>query len=105
MVKAAAKDFKYCEDDMPGASHKLIVTGEVECPTTGWKVGLLEASPPGINPTVLILQITSEKPTGRAGNKITLMPVRFEKVSGDHYKKITIRGGGPEFTIDVVIVH
>jgi hypothetical protein len=67
MVRAEKDKFKAWKDEMPGSPHKLIVTGEVECPTTGWKVGLSEARPGGINPAILILQIDALKPTGPAG--------------------------------------
>ena len=105
MPKADRSKFKAWKDEMPGSSHKLIVTGEVECPTTGWTVSMSEAKPPGINPKILILQIDAVKPTGRAGEMITHVPVRFEKAGNNNYDQITIRGAGPDFTIDVEIAH
>jgi hypothetical protein len=101
MVKALKDTFKAWKDEMPGSSRSLYVTGEVECPTIGWKVELSEALPPGINPAILILQINATKPSGPAGQKITNVPVRFEKKPPNNYGQVTIRGGGPDFTIDV----
>jgi hypothetical protein len=105
MVKALKDKFKAWQDEMPGSARKLIVTGEVQCPTTGWKVVLSEARPQGINPAILILDIEATKPTGPAGDVITIVPVRFETAHGAAYKEVTIRGGGPDFTIPVEIAH
>ena len=101
--KADQAQFKAYIDQMPGTSpgHKIIVLGSVICNTTGWKVELTEASPPGINPSILILDVKSTKPSGMAGQMITPVLVRFDKNNGEKYKQVTIRGAGADFTIDV----
>lgn len=101
MPKAEQATFKAWHDTMPGSPHKLIVVGTVEVPTTGWHVGLSEAMPLGINQAILILQVDSTKPSDPAGQVISHLAVRFEKAGGDAYKQVTVRGAGPDFTIEV----
>ena len=102
---AKAADFKAWVNEMPPSTHKLIVTGKVQCPTTGWKVTLVEAKPQGINPSILILALDAKRPSGQAGQMITPVDVRFERAPGSQYQEVAIRGGGPDFTIPVGIVH
>jgi hypothetical protein len=80
-------------------SVKLFVVGEVTCPTPKWRVKLVEAKPQGISPEILILDIVAKKPGGITNPVLTPVPVRFEKAKGGDYKQVTIRGGGPDFTI------
>jgi hypothetical protein len=105
MVRAIVDTFKAWIDELPGSPHRLIVIGEVECPTTGWTVGLSEAVPQGINGAILILQIDAVSPTGPAGQMITRLAVRFEKSPTPNYRQVTIRGGGPDFTLDVGVAQ
>ena len=89
----------------PVHSVKLFVAGEVTCPTTGWKVRLVEARPQGINPAILILQLVARKPSGITQPVLTRVPVRFQKARGGTYQQVTIRGGGPDFTIPVQLAQ
>ncbi|MEP9366110.1 hypothetical protein [Xanthobacter sp. VNH20] len=91
-------------DTMPLADPKLIVTGTVEVPTSGWAVALVEANPQGIVPTVLILDLSITRPGGMVLEVITQEPVRFEKPKSSNYQGVTIRHGGGEFTIPVKTV-
>jgi hypothetical protein len=97
--------FKAWKDEMPGSAHKLIVTGEVVFPTTGWKARLSEAVPQGINPSILVLELDTTKPIGNAGQMVTRSPVRFEKTPAGAYDQVMIRGAGANFTLDVGVVH
>jgi hypothetical protein len=98
--------FKAWKNMMPPIhSVKLIVTGEVTCPTTGWKVRLVEARPQGINPAILILQLVAKKPGGIVNPVLTAVAVRFDKAKGGKYQQVTIRGGGPDFTIPVQLAQ
>jgi hypothetical protein len=89
----------------PIHSVKLFVIGEVTCPTTGWKVRLVPAIPQGINPAILILQLVARKPSGIIQPVLIRVPVRFEKAKGGPYQQVTIRGGGPDFTIPVQLAQ
>jgi hypothetical protein len=89
----------------PHRTIKLIVIGEVTCPTPGWKVRLVEARPPGFNPAILILQLVAKKPGGITNPVLTPVPVRFEKAKGGEYQQVTIRGGGSDFTIQVQLAQ
>lgn len=97
--------FKAWVDEMPGKSHEIIVAGKVSCPTTGFKVDLVKAIPQGINPHILILDLKITAPSGTVGQVVTPHEVRFEEANGSRYSGVTIRGGGPEFLVDVGIVH
>lgn len=88
-------------DQMPGAAHKLMVTGEGHCPTTGWHVALVEVKPQGISSSILILELKATAPSGNAGNVVTSFDVRFERTKGSGLQEVTVRGGGPDFTIPV----
>jgi hypothetical protein len=89
----------------PQRTIKLFVIGEVTCPTTGWKVRLVEAKPQGVNPAILILQLVAKKPGGITKPVLTPVQVRFEKAKGGDYQQVTIRGGGPDFTIPIQLAQ
>jgi hypothetical protein len=98
--------FKAWKNMMPiQHSVKLFVIGEVACPTPKWTVKLMEAKPQGINPDILILQIVARKPPGVLPPVVTPVPVRFEKAKGGKYQQVTIRGGGPDFTIQIQLAQ
>jgi hypothetical protein len=100
---AMQSTFKAWIDKMPGAGNKLIVTGEVEFPTSGWKIEIVEANVPAI-PETIVLDIRSTAPTGTVLQVITRLPVRFEKPKSPDYSNATIRGAGPDFTVEVEII-
>ena len=77
---------------------QVTVVGQVQCPSTGWKVGLVEAVPQGFNPAILILDLVARKPPVSAP-KVTRVKVRFQKNVAKTIEQVTIRGGGPDFTI------
>src|SRR4051794_14391665 len=89
--------FKAWIDRMPGSGPKLIVIGDVQVPTTGWHVTLLRHSPQGINPTILILDVSAQQPTGMAGQMITVIPLLYdERPPQSDYAQVTIRDGKNE---------
>ena len=97
--------FKAWRNKQPPSNDELIVTGEVEFTTGGWKAALVEAVPQGINDTVLILDEKETAPTGNVNQMVTKVPVRFQKTGAGTIRQVTIRGNGTEFTIDVQIVQ
>lgn len=95
--------FKAWIDRMPGGGPTLIVIGQIEVPTSGWHVGLARRSPQGINPNILILDVTAQPPHGMASQVITRIPVRYEERPPEReYKQVTIANGEEDrVTIDV----
>lgn len=102
--RAVQATFKAWINKQPGGNNPLIVKGEVEFPTSGWKVDMVEADVPKV-PTTIVFDIRSTAPTGNVLQVITRLPVRFEKAKSPDYTTATIRGAGPDFTIKVDVVH
>jgi hypothetical protein len=101
----AIKDtFAAWVDKMPIKKNTLHVKGEIEYSGGGWSVELVPAIPQGINPAILILEL-SERHDGVQTKPIVRIPVKFEKADGGSYKQVTIRSGSPEFTLDVTETH
>lgn len=73
----------------PPGPATLIVVGEVEADA---RPVLTKAVPQGLNPTILILDLTIEK-TGDAGNAPTWREARYEEspVAQSQYSQVDIR--------------
>eukprot|EP01023_Acetabularia_acetabulum_P051807 TRINITY_DN57372_c0_g1_i1.p1 TRINITY_DN57372_c0_g1~~TRINITY_DN57372_c0_g1_i1.p1 ORF type:complete len:135 (+),score=9.02 TRINITY_DN57372_c0_g1_i1:75-479(+) len=87
---------------MPGPSN-LIVIGKVVTDGGDYKPRLCETVPPGINPQILLLDLTIEK-TGNGGTEdIAPRDVRFEKPAKQgEFSQVTILfKGEPCRTLDV----
>jgi hypothetical protein len=94
--------FKAWIDRMPGAGPKLIVIGDVQVPTSGWHVWLTPRAPQGINPNILILDVSAQKPSGIVLQVITTIPLRYEEAPPhNEYTQVTIVDGKDEVTIGV----
>jgi hypothetical protein len=93
--------FKALVDGGAGATHDLIVTGKVQCPSTGWKVVLTKAAAQENDPHDLLLQLNETPPSGMAGQIVLDMDVQFRLAAGATIEKVTIRGGGSEFSTAV----
>lgn len=76
---------------MPGSEHKLIVVGEVETTAGNLQPKLAMAVPQGINPSILLLNLTIEE-TGDVGTKdIAFRDVRFEMPASEgQYTSVSI---------------
>jgi hypothetical protein len=99
------KEFHAWLDTMLGANNTLHVTGTVTVPATGWTATLTEVVPQGTNPKILILEVKKEKPSGVSGDKVSHIPVRFDKSKSPYYGQVTIRGDGEEFAIPLSITQ
>jgi hypothetical protein len=98
--------FKAWIDRMPPGGPKLIVVGEVQVPTGGWHAGLTRRSPQGINPDILILDVSAQAPSGMVTQVITTIPLRYEERPPVHqYTQVTIVDGHDQVTVDVEITH
>ncbi len=100
------RNWKALEDRQPPGPLTLYVTGEVETSNSNQIAQLREAVPQGINPTILILNLTITE--SGAGNAVMgWKPVRFEKkLTRDHYLSVDIHWEGKSIaTCKVEVVH
>ncbi|SMH38382.1 hypothetical protein [Mesorhizobium australicum] len=94
-------------DLMPGSPSKLIVTGQVET-TAGNKVPrLTEAKPQGVNPKILILDLSIVKEGDVGTDDVSYRDARFTKpASRGQYTQVEIRFGTEHVTtIEVGETH
>jgi hypothetical protein len=98
--------FKAWIDHMPPGGPKLIVTGDVQVPTGGWQVTLTRRSPQGINPDILLLDVSAQAPNGMVTQVISIIPLRYQAGPPLHpYTQVTVSDGGDAVTIDVANTH
>jgi hypothetical protein len=93
------RNWKAWEDRQPGPEKiiKLIVTGEVEVSRTNDTPELKVAAPQGINPKILLLNLSINSPGAPGGEQMTWKEVRFEKaVSAGEYTNVSILWEGNE---------
>ncbi|MDO8878303.1 MAG: hypothetical protein Q7V40_19685 [Pseudolabrys sp.] len=89
-------------DSQPPGPQKLIVTGDIEVPTSGWSAKLTRATPQGVNPAVIILELALTKPTGNVLQVVSRVKARYEESPPGHaYTEATIRHEKLEFSIPV----
>lgn len=89
-------------DLMPGATRALYVQGIVTMPTPGYDVKLVTASPQGINPAILILDLKITRKKGLFPQVVTEIPVRFEQTGSIAYQSVNVRiPGGSDIVLDV----
>lgn len=83
----------------------LLVTGEVETNNGGIVPRLTPAASPGLNPTILILDLTLDN-TGPGTTDINFRKAEYPTtVKQGQYAQVSIRWEGEEFTIfDVQVV-
>ena len=104
MPKLLKDTFKAWIDTMPGpgSQKKLIVIGKAEVPTGGWTGSMRRANPQGINPKILIVDVTLQKPSGPAPDVISKIDLRYEEAPPQvDYSNVTVRYDNEEFTIPV----
>lgn len=101
------KEWKAWINLMPPPPFQLIVTGKVRT-TAGNKVPhLAEASPQGINPKILILDLTIVQQGDVGTTDFEFRDARFEKpAEKGQYTQVAIRYGGEAVaTIEVEEAH
>ena len=89
-------------DKMPGAAHRLHVSGSCVFPTSGYKVTLRRATPQGINQRILILDKDVTAATGVVLEVITTVPMKYEEPAPNDFDSVEIRPGP---VIPVTIAH
>lgn len=84
------QDWKAWQNLQPPGPPKLIVTGRVEVTNTNQTPNLSEHVPQGINPKILLLDLTVT--TSGIGNPVvTWRDVRFEKsIQEDQYSNVDV---------------
>jgi hypothetical protein len=105
MPTLVKQSFKAWIDAMPGSPPRLIVTGEIEVPTTGWKVGISRQVPQGTNQKDLLLRVHADPPEGPAGQIVLKLPLRYEEpaVLGQ-FTTVTVLYENESVTVDVKVV-
>jgi hypothetical protein len=99
----ASRDWKAAETtDLVGSKHELTVTGEVQVHKSNETPKLSEASPQGISPITLILDLSVDGSGDIGGDVMLWKTVTFVKeISSRQYKDVTITGETDEQTIEV----
>jgi len=80
----------------------LTVTGKCVFPTHGYKVKLIEASPQGINPLILLLKKVVTPPTGPVIQTPQTVKASFTKKTKTKYKAVTILPDGTTVKVKLV---
>jgi hypothetical protein len=106
MPKLLKQTFKAWLDEMPGSPSKLIVTGDLEVPTPGWKAELKLKVPQGINPKILLLEVHAQAPQGNVNQIVQKISLRYEQAaSPGSYTEVTIFYESDSVTVPVKPVH
>jgi hypothetical protein len=88
-------------DRMPSKKPRLIVTGKVETPTSGWSGSLVRVAPQGTTAKILLLDAHLTGPTGPTNPKICQIDLRYEEMPAAGHARVTVRLNGSEVTLDV----
>jgi hypothetical protein len=89
--EAKCTEWKAWHDRQPGHAATLHVIGQCTFPTSGFSVELRPQVPPGINPTIYILDRIVHSPTDPVTNpRITTVPVHYTEQTEKKYKSIQI---------------
>ena len=78
---------------MPGSPHTLHVTGTITVPTTGYHAKLTQHIPPGINPTIYLLDLIVTPPASgtivhQTVTELSVDP--YEEETENRYLQVTI---------------
>lgn len=94
-MSSNTKDWAAWINTMPGSEHKLIVTGKVETEAGNLVPVLREAVPQGINPAILLLELTIEVDGDFGTQDIAFRDARFEKpAKAGQYSNVEILENG-----------
>ena len=77
-------------DRMPGKRATLHVTGICVFPTGGYKARLQPTVPQGVVPSIYLLDLIIEAPTGPAPEVITEVPVHYREATDAVYTDVLI---------------
>jgi hypothetical protein len=96
-------NWKAVHDWRPMHELYLSVTGACEMPTPGYRITLERQVPQGINPVILILNMTVTPPSGAEPDVMTSTPVSYRESTKEKFEKVMILPDGT--TIAVQDVH
>jgi len=100
-----ASDWAAWVNLMPPGPKSFFVVGSVTVSNLG-QVPVLKPGNPGINPKILILDLTVEQKPGQWPMPVIPREARYEiKDYKGNYSQVTIRSGSSSITIDVQEVH
>lgn len=94
MSEGKCKGWEAWHDREPGGPATLHVKGKCEFPTSGYKVELKPAKPPGINPKIYILEKIVHPPSGVSSDVISHVDVDYTEKTSNHYDSVTITPDG-----------
>ncbi len=81
--------------DFAGRRYLLVVTGEVQVTATNQTSKLTEHVPQGLNPRILLLDLSIVSSSGFGGQIVSSKSVQYEKAtSGNQYDEVGILFGG-----------
>lgn len=76
-----------------GGDRKLRLTGEVQVGASNQEPVLTEAVPQGINPKILVLELSTVDESDAGTDVLTWKETRFEKaISEDQYDQVDVSG-------------
>jgi hypothetical protein len=102
MAKLLKDTFRAWIDRMPGRQPRLIVTGDIEVPTSAWTASLERAVPQDINENILLLTLVARPPSGMANQVISTLHLRYEESPPQRkYTQVTVSDGRDSVTVDV----
>jgi hypothetical protein len=99
----AKKDtfFAYVMTLPPHPGKVVVVVGQVEYRSGGLTAKLVKASPQGINPEILILEVQDTKTGDTSTDPVITQTVEYAGADSAGFKQVTVRSAAPDFTIDV----
>nr|WP_299506775.1 hypothetical protein [uncultured Rhizobium sp.] len=102
----ASRNWKATETtDFAGTRYNLTVCGDVEVRRSNQTPKLSEATPQGINPKTLILDLKVEENGDVGGDLVEWRRVEFtNEISARQYDHVTVTGETDEQTIEVDVV-
>lgn len=107
MTDTLSAGWRATQDRQPPPPYTLLVEGTPSLPTPAHTPVLKRAEPQGVNPRVLILNLTAIAPAYPAPQVVTPAPVRYDERSGREYDQVAIRSTvatAADETIDVHVI-
>lgn len=88
---------------MPGADKTVHVVGKATTTSGGWKAVIAKRTPQGINPEILLLDLTITPPTGPTTQPVLDLDLRYsEKYTSGKYTRAQVFCG-KEFIADLQV--
>jgi hypothetical protein len=91
----------YVEHLPPHPETVVVVSGKVEYRSGGLTASLVKASPQGINPEILILEVHDTKTGSTSTDPVITQFVEYTGANTAGFKQVTVRSAAPDFTIDI----